>query len=55
VTNRKPKVGDWAYHKSGFDPREVIEVSEDSTQIRLDILGVETPWLDTVNYNFSEA
>ncbi len=55
LNTKRPQPGDWAYHKSGLDPREVVEVSEDATQVKLDIFGKTTEWLDAINYTFEEA
>lgn len=53
MTQYTPKVGLWADHISGqLDPREVVEVSEDGTQIRIDILGTNSPWLPAENYDY---
>jgi hypothetical protein len=52
---KKPVVDRIAWHKGGLDPRRVAEVSEDGTQIRLDILGYITTWLPAENYTYTEA
>lgn len=53
---RKPRVGDWADHKSrSLDPRPVAEVSEDGTQIKLRIHTLVTDWLPAKNYTFKDA
>ncbi len=55
LNTKRPEVGDFAYHKSGLDPREVVAVTEDASKVKLDILGKDTEWLDAVNYTFEEA
>lgn len=54
---RYPQVGDYAWHKSGLDPRRVVAVmeEEDEVWIKIDILGHTTDWLRAVNYEFEEA
>lgn len=51
---RYPQVGDWAQHKSGLDPRQVISVSEGSdgkVRVKLGTLGASL-WFDAVDYDF---
>lgn len=52
---RYPQVGDWAYHKSGLDPREVVGVleTEGVLQVCIDVLG-ENIWVPAINYDFTE-
>ena len=35
ATNRKPQVGDLAWHKDGYDPRIVTRVTQRSIYIRI--------------------
>lgn len=54
---RKPRVGDRALHVGNhLDSRPVAEVSDDRTQIRLQIGTLITDWLPASNYVYrSEA
>lgn len=55
MARRKPRVGDWADHKSGtLDPRPVAEVSEDGKQIKIKIHTLVTDWLPASNYTYKE-
>lgn len=56
MPNRKPRVGDFADHKSRtLDPRPVAEVSDDGKKVRLQIGTVVTDWIPAKNYTFKEA
>lgn len=49
----KPEVGCWATHVAGhLDPREVIEISSDGLLVKLDIVGLPSPWLPAENYTY---
>lgn len=52
LNTKRPEVGDWAYHKTGLDPREVVAVNEDATMVKLHILTRDTDWLPSINYTF---
>jgi len=56
-SRRTPKVGDRALHVGNhLDSRPVAEVSDDHTQIRLQIGTLITDWLPASNYAYrSEA
>lgn len=48
-----PTLEAWAYHRFiDLDPRQVTEISEDGTKVRIWILGKSTDWLPTENYEY---
>lgn len=50
---RKPKVGDWADHKSRtLDPRQVEKVDDLGKNVKLRIGTVVSAWLPAKNYDF---
>ena len=52
---RKPQPGDFAIHVSGaYDAREVLEVSEDGSKVKLLLLGITSPWLPAGIYIYKE-
>ena len=58
MDRRHPQIGDFAYHKSGLDPRPVVAVwdtDDGDVLVKLDIMGQHTTWLRAVNYEFEEA
>lgn len=50
---KTPVIGAMAWHKSGLDPREVVEVSPDGKGIRIFIITRESDWLPASNYDFT--
>lgn len=49
--SRKPKVGDLAWHKDGWDPRPVAGVFEDMISLR--IFNERTSWIPAKDYTFT--
>ena len=50
-----PKVGQFAWHVDGLDPRQVAEVSADGKRIKIHIGTLITDWVPASNYRFTEA